>query len=488
MGYLKDGILKVLREGPNKIIEQTGGTDKTPDRHQYERWVFTGKVKKSAFEAANEVQAEYLTDSQTNQGDETEPKVSVIAELVNDTVIRAVLHPLDSGKLPFHVFKWRKRKGHWAGVGVAEQVRTPGRIVTAGTRALLNNAGKSSGSQVVMDPNAVEPANRDHQITGDKLWWLRKDSGVDDVRKVFAAFEWPNRTPELLQVIELGFKLAEEHSSIPLITQGQSGPTTPDTFSGQQLQDNNANQLLRDIGFSLADDVVDPFVTQLYEWLLLDPDVPDEEKGDFKVDVSGAKAAIEKALKDRALIGILGMDPMRMKTYGIDPRAAFGAWCRANRLVAEEFQYAPEKLEEMDKQQPPPPPQVLAAQIRAESAEKIAQSHDSLAAQRNKADIDRDTAYNLSLSERAKNDRELGLEELRLKVRLAELEVQKEERISAQEAKVKLADTTMRLQVQRELSAADTAADLRKQKTPGPVATPPTEPAGRAEPGQAFAQ
>ena len=44
---------------------------------------------------------------------------------------------------------------------------------------------------------------------------------------------------------------AEESTSIPLITQGQTGPTTPDTFGAAQLQNNNANQLLRSVGYAV---------------------------------------------------------------------------------------------------------------------------------------------------------------------------------------------------------------------------------------------
>ena len=48
--------------------------------------------------------------------------------------------------------------------------------------------------------------------------------------------------------------------------------------------------LLRNVGFGLNDTVTTPLVDAFYEWLLLDPDVPDDEKGDYQVDTSGALA------------------------------------------------------------------------------------------------------------------------------------------------------------------------------------------------------
>ena len=472
--FIPAAVEKVAQEGPIRAGETAGKRMQKPHKSQFEVWHFHGAIERTAFAAANPDQAKELDNSMD--------KVFAIVTLVNNTVIRAVQSPLDSGRLPYHVFCWSRRAGHWTGVGIGEQVRTPQRVLNAATRAMLNNAGKSSGAQVVMDPNAVEPADTDTRIVGDKLWYLRNGATTDDVRKVFAAFNWPNTTAQLMTVVDFALKMFEEQSNIPLVTQGQSGKTTPDTFSGQQLQDNNANQLLRSVGYALNDQITTPLVDMFYEWLMLDEGVPNDEKGDYKVDTSGALALIEKAMKDKFFMSLLGMDPMRMQAFGIDPRKVFAEAARVNRLAPAEVQHDEETQKKIDSQPPPPPVEMQVAQLRAASAEKIAQSRDQLAGQKNQNDLDRDTAYNNSLSERARTDRELGIEELRLKLRILETQ----ERMSLQDAKVKVFDTTAKLQVQKELSAQDIAAALHKHHNPPPVITPPTEPAGRAQDGQAF--
>ncbi len=467
--FIADAIKKVLDEGPGKSYGENG-EDKKKHKSQFEVWHFYGAIKRSDFAAANPEQA-----ADVGKG---APDVWAQVTIVNDTVIRAILTPLDSRKLPFRAASWRRRKGHWAGMGVAEQVRGPQRIVNSGVRAVLNNAAKAAGSQVVMMEGAVEPANKDPRITPDKLWLLMKDSGIDDVRKAFAAFEWPSRVNEIMQIVEFGFRSAEEHSSIPLITQGQSGDTTPDTFGGQQLQDNNANQLLRDVGFGLNDNITTPLVDDFYEWLLLDPDVPNGEKGDFQVDTSGALAIIEKALQDQTILAMGGM--VSNRAFKIDPAKWFEAWARSKRLTPSEFQYSEEDWAKIQKEPPPVAPQVQAAQIRAEAQVQVAQSRDQLQAQRNQADVDRDTAYNESLARRDEIAAERAREELSMRWQLALLEYAKQERITLQEAKTRLAETTMKLQVQRELAGTDGR---------GPqVDTPPTEPPGRAEDGKAYQQ
>ena len=469
-GWIKPAIMEVIKEGPNKVNLEQGNPHEPQHKKQFDVWHFTGKIARAAFEAANGDQAEELPEGVD--------EVQAVVTLVNDRVVRAIRPVLESDNLPYRVFNWRRRAGHWAGVGVAEQVKTPQKIVNAATRAMLNNAGMSAGSQIVSIMGALIPADGSQKITPDKLWWLDPASaaGIDDVRKAFAAFEWPNKTPELMQIVEYAFKLAEEHSSIPLITQGQSGDTTPDTFGGQQLQDNNANQLLRDVGFGLNDTVTTPLVDDFYEWLLLDPDVPDDEKGDYQVDTSGALAIIEKALQDQFIPQLVAAskDP----AYDLHPGRCMEALLRSKRLSPEQFQLTEAEKEAKAQQPAPKAPAVEAAEIRAEAQVKVAASRDQLAAQRNQNDMDRDRVYNEVLAGRETANYDYNVRRLELERELALLKYANERQISLDDAKVALARDTMKLSLQRELAGADGE---------GPqVATPPTEPEGRAADGRAY--
>ena len=468
-------------------MNQRPSHEQQDTKDPFEVWHFYGKIPRADFEAANDGQ-DYQPDQAADpDGKPGRDAVDAVVTLVNDTVIRAVLNPLLSGRMPFHVFTWSRRAGHWAGIGVAEQVAIPQIMLNSATREMFNNAAKSSGAHVVMDEEAVEPAiPGDYRMgVGDKLWLLRKGSGVDDVRKVFASFEWPNTTPQLMTLIEFSLKMFEEASSIPLITQGQSGKTTPDTFSGQQLQDNNAMQLLRDVGFRLNDQITTPLVVQFYEWLLIDETIPDEEKGDYQVDASGALAIIEKALNDQRLPMLIEMS--LNPAFGLNPRLCVEGAIRAWRMVPAQFQYTEAEREEMAKRPPPKDPAIEAAEIRAQSAEKIAQSHDQLLTVKTKADTDRDAEYVNSQARRDATMAQAKMEELALRERIANLEYQTKmiefatrKQISLDQAKVELAKETMGIRAQMALAGADGE---------GPQVTePPNEPQGRAPDGRAFQQ
>ncbi len=469
-GWIKSAIKEVIEEGPGAQNTDTGNPSKAPHKKQFEVWHFTGKIAAEAFKAANAEQAEAVPEGID--------EITAVVSIVNNRVIRAVRPVLESERLPFNVFNWRRRAGHWAGVGVAEQIKAPQKIANAATRAMLTNAGLSAGSQIIALLGALVPADGNQRLTPDKLWWLDPSNaaGIDDVRKAFAAVQLPNMTPQLMTIVEYGFKLAEEHSSIPLISQGQSGKTTPDTFGGQQLQDNNANQLLRSVGFSLNDTVTTPLVDSLYEWLLLDPDVPDDEKGDYQVDTSGALAVIEKALQDQT---IMAMAPMvANQAFKIDPAKWFETWCRSKRMSPAEFQYSDADWEKISQQPQPENPTITAAKIRADAQIKTAESRDQLTSHKIDVDTDRDRQYNESLAARDQATVSMRMEELKLQRDLKMLDYALQERISLQEAKVRLADTTMKLQVQKELAGIDGK---------GPqVATPPNEPPGRAPDGEAY--
>ena len=270
-----------------------------------------------------------------------------------------------------------------------------------------------------------------------------------------------------------------------LITQGFSGDTTPDTFGATQIQDNNANQLLRDVGYSVADNITNPLGDQLYEWLLLDPDVPNEEKGDYQVNINAAAVMIERAVHDQT---IMQMGPLvGNPAFGLNPKLWAAQMLRSKRLNPADFQYTEAELAEQAKNQAPPP-QIAVAQIRAQSAEKIAEGHDAASVQKMQVDTDRDRAYVDSQARRDEALANLKLEELRLKVQLAQLDYANREKISLQDAKVKLADTAMKLKTTKELAYADMAASDGKNVVEKPMPTPAVEPPGQAEPGQSYAQ
>lgn len=356
--YLPAQIDKVLKEGPNKCLTTGVNPNQPHNKHRFEAFYFVGTLKRSEVTMTNAVGIDDIPDEIDD--------IFVIATLINDSVVRCVLNPLQSGKFGYRTMPWSRRAGHWAGVGIAEQVAMPQRMVNAGTRALLNNAGLSAGVQIIMDPLSVVAADGNAAITPNKLWYLTADSTADDVRKVFMCVEIPNLGQQLMGVIEYACKLAEEASNIPLISQGQTGATTPQTFGATELQDSNAHILMRNIAISVDDHITSPVVHDYYEWLLLDPEVPDDEKGQFEINAKGSLAMVEKAIQEMVMpqIGQMSLQP----AYRIDPKRWATEFLKGKRLDPRKFEYSQEEQAKMDATPASPPLPLLVEQAKGQNA------------------------------------------------------------------------------------------------------------------------
>jgi hypothetical protein len=429
-------------------------------------------------------------------------EMHAIVTLINDSVVRAAINPLDSGNFPYHSMPWQRRAQHWAGVGVAEQMRTPQRVTNAALRALLNNAGKSAGSQLVIDQGAIRPADENWTITPDKIWFKTND-GPADVRQAMMAIQVPNVTQQLMEIITMGERFAEETTSIPLIAQGQSGATTPDTFGAAQLQNNNANQLLRSIGYAFDDYITEPVVRQYYEWLLLDPDVPNEEKGEFQIDAHGSIALVERAIQDQSIaqMGNMAANPL----YGVDPKKWAKLFLKSKHLDPEDVMYSKEEQDKLDAAPPPEAPAVTVAKIGADTAmkqlaakqtveqqsqaseERIAQAAQTLES----GHVQNDAARVAAEQQRTHVEATVKLHELQMQHDLALLDYANRNHINIAQAKVALAKTAMQLQTERELNQANNMAGDRKHRrdmAQRNMPKPPAQAPGRAAPGQAFTQ
>lgn len=458
-GYLSSQIDEVIKEGPERCNLDDQGlprNDKPANRHQYTIWYFHGGLSADDMSAISGVPREKFAGE----------TVYAVCTMVNDRVIRASVNPLEkSGEHPYHAVPWQRRPGHWAGVGVGEQLNVPQRVTNASTRSMLNNAGVSAGGQIVVDTACVVPADGNWTIYANKLWYKNAEAGVDDINKAFAVFQIPNVTAQLMSIIQYGMQLAEEATSIPLITQGMSGKTTPETYGAAQLQNNNAQQLLRNIGYQVDDYVTEPIVRQSYEWLLLDPDVPDEEKGDWEISAHGSIALVERAIQDQTILqlGAMVMNP----AFGMSPPRWFEQMLKSKRLDPRDFEMTEEEKSKLANQPPPEAPQVAAAKIREQGA-----------MERAKLDTDRDRAYVEAETERTRHEHEARMEELRLKRELALLEYANTTRQTLAKIKADLARDAAKIDLQRELGHLSARASQ--------VTKPPVEPAGRAPRGQAF--
>lgn len=464
--YLESALEAVLKEGPQR--RHDGNTGYTaPDAEMFEVWYYYGVA------TADDLAAAGVSDVKPGS------VIPVFITMINDRVIKAARSTLDSGDFPYDVMPWQPRAGHWTGIGVARQVRTPQRMVNAATRNMMDNAGIAAGPQIIFQKGIVKPTDGDYTIVPRKLWEMSGDTPIDDVRKAFAAIEIPMHEASLLAVIQFALKMAEDVTGMPMLMQGQQGRAA-ETVGGMQMLTNNSNTPMRTIAKQFDDYITCPHLGRYYEFLLM-YGPSDDEKGDFQVSARGSSALFERDAQNQA---IMAMAPFVQDTaFKIDPAKWIEQWLKAQRLTASNFQYSDDEwkqLQEQMQQNQPADPRIEATKISAEASIEREKIKAAVTEKRIEVDTDRDTAYLQAENDRTQLEHQARQRELDQKERIAMLQYATQERITLDQAKADLAKTAMQLRTQKELAGMGDSAT-------GPqVATPPTEPPGRADDGQAY--
>jgi len=482
-GYISEQIDKVLEEGPEKN-GYTGDNQKPKGNERFTVWYFFGDIKTDELEACG---CRFRTDYPESEDDAALPErpgdVSpVVVTMVNETVIKAHLDP-NGGVFPYDYLAWQTVADTPHGVGVSRQMRTAQDMVNAGGRTLMENAGLS-GKPIIVIGDGVEPADDsgDYTLRGGMIFRLAADSEIKKTSDAVSSITIPSMQVELMEIIKLGYKIAEDSTGVTFLLQGQQG-SAPDTVGGMELLNRNAFALLRRVARLADENVTEPHIRRYYNWILLHGD--DDEKGDLMIDAVGSSALVEREIKIMEMTQMLTMS--LNPAFGWSPAKVAAETLRARRLDPSKFEMDEDEKAKLGQQAPAPA--VQAAQIRAESAEKIAEgkfNHDQqmevarLDMQEHaiQSDTDRDTLHVQAVNQRNQYEHDARMEEMRLRERLAMMEYANRHQITLDQVKGDLAGTAMKLKTQIQLAGKDGK---------GPqVATPLVEPAGRAPNGEAF--
>lgn len=477
-GYIGWKIEEVLEEGPDgpeaKARENGGEGDITGKEDQtkgrYDTWYYYGTLKRKDFACICMMADPEWTEESAGMSppsNDDRDVVDAIVTMINDHVVKAALAPLDSGKIPYKNFSWKRRPGHWAGIGIAEQMMPAQKMLNGAVRSMMNNAGKSAGSQIVIDQKAVRPADGQWNLTPDKVWYKSGEEVQGPIDDVFKMYEIPNVTEQLMKIVQLAMQIAEDTTSITLSSTGgaQKQASQPGTFGGAQIQDSNQNQLLRSIGYSYDDCITEPVVEDMYEYLLMDDEVPDNEKGDFEIDAHGSIVLVEKAIQDQTIaqMGQLVTNP----EFEIDPAKWATQMIKMKKLDPTDFKYTPQQLAAKQAQPPPEDPKVTVAKVTAASQEA------------------RTKAVEQSETERAHIASSDSMAALKVKRELAMLEYANNHKMTILDVQSQLAETSMKLQAEMKLNDQNNHHEIHKAIIDQ---APPAEVPGRAADGHEFDQ
>jgi len=484
-GYLDEQIRLIIDEGPFKATKEKPGrpdpTDLTKgdSDHLFEIWYYHGRVRREDLEAAGfDLEAEMTAERDAQWGDgehgpdEEPPPVDVpdfasaVLEIVNNRVIKAALNPLDDGSFPYDIMVWKKRAGLPWGQGIARLIRTAQRMVNGAVRMLMDNAGRASGPMLYYNPNLVRPANGVAEIRGWKIWeGTGSDADLEDIRKAISFITVEMYVQDLMAIIQLGLKFAEDVTGLPMILQGQMGQKAPDTLGGMQMLSNNAGTVLRRIARLFDDLLTEPHLRRWYRWVLAYGE--DDERGDFTVNAQGSSALVERELQGQALGPLLGV--VLNPAYGVDPKKIMYEFLKSQRLDTSRVEYDDEEWRQIvAKLAEGPQDQTLAvAEVRArvdEFGHKVRERIAQIQSAAKAAEGDKERAFDAAV--------------MQFEAELDGARAAGEERMHVDDIRAMLGKVMLTLRTQKELAFTPKPAPQ--------VAPAAAEPPGRAANGEGF--
>ena len=464
-GYIKEQIDLVIQEGPCRAIDKYDADSDRPGLSipagardkLHEIWYYYGVMSKKDL-----MLIDYFADKQREYDDEY---VNVHVVMINNHVIKATVSHIATGDFPYDIMVWQRREGLPWGIGVARQIRPAQRMVLGASRHMMDNAGVAGGPMIFFNSGVVEPASGPYEVKPWKMYMNGEDfdPAIHKLSDAIQVVTIPMLQGELEAIIQLGLKMAEDITGLPMIMQGQVNKRTPTTLGGMEMQNNNASTVLRRIARNYDDLVTENHIRRYYDYILKHVD-DDSMKGDLMIDARGSSALVERESQNQQVIQLANY--VANPIFGVDPKKWMTEYLKATKLDAKRFEYDDEKWQEIvtNMMNGPEDPRLAVAQFKAEHDERMKQ----FTTQYESGEKEKDRNLQIALAEM---EREFD-------VYLQEMKEEGDTSRTADKLKTQISKTIMELKSQFALSGS---SDMAPQ-----VANPVVEPAGRAPEGQAF--
>lgn len=254
------------------------------------------------------------------------------AWVCNNLLLRLSLTHIEGEyKLPYNIAHWERDSGSVFGHGVPYLLRHPQRIINNAYIMLLDNASLTSGPQIVLNKEMIEPASRDgdYDIAPMKVWFMTEYGA--DVREAMQFVNVPAQMEGIANIIDMAIQFGDIESSTPQIQQGEI-PHGNNTFSGlaQVLSATNINQKRASLNWD--DYITRPLMEAWYHHEMQYGTNP-AAKGDLKVVIGGATERIDAQIKAQELERALGLAQSSEEfLIHIDPAKAFRQLIKLNRV------------------------------------------------------------------------------------------------------------------------------------------------------------
>lgn len=281
-------------------------------------------------------------------------------------VIRLELENIEAQyETPYAVAVWKRDPTSPFGFGHPLLLADAQRVVTASYHMILDNASLTSGPQMSMYQQYIQPVDGSYEITPNKVWLLT-DPSVS-IKDAINFFTPTNVIGNILPVLQLARNFADEESAT---ISPVSSPQNVDSATGQLILASNSTTILDFLAEEWDDQVTEKTIRRCYAWnMQYNP--KEDIKGDFVVDVKSSSEYKNKQMyiRDMERLSVEMTQNPAMAEW-INPKALVMARLNLMHIPDNKIVYTDEEhAAEMQKKQGQVDPNVLQMQIaQAEAA------------------------------------------------------------------------------------------------------------------------
>jgi len=285
-------------------------------------------------------------------------------------VLRVELSNIENFEIPYTLCPYKEDPASVFGIGMPMLIKDQQRVVTEAWRMVLDNTSASSGPQIVMQRDLIEPSDKSWELRPRKQWFMNDVSSR--ISDAFQFFVVPNVTPQIMSVLTAAKSFAEEESGIPMLVSSGLGSAQVGTDSATGLGLlQQASTVLSDLANEVWDDLMtEKHISRMVAWnIQYNQDA--SIKGNFKVDVRSSSDFRNKQLYIRDMEK-LSLEASQNPNLGenIDMNELARARLSMMRLPSTSIVLSPEQVEQKRQQaaaNQPPNPELLKYNLEVEA-------------------------------------------------------------------------------------------------------------------------
>lgn len=282
-------------------------------------------------------------------------------------VIRMELENIEAQfETPYSVSVWKRDPTSIFGYGLPLILGDAQRVVTQSYHMILDNASLTSGPQVALYQQYIQPIDGKYELSPNKVWLLTDPQyGIKDAIDFFYP---PNVIGNIMPVLQLARQFADEESAV---ASPMGSSKNADSATGQLIDDKNSTTLLDFFAEEWDDQVTEKIIRRMYGWnMQYNP--REDIKGDYIIDVKSSSEYKNKQIHIRDLERLsmeVAQNPSMALWINQDQLAV--ARLSLMSLPSNKIVRSPEEYAAAAQQQAQQPnPQMIELEIKQKEAER----------------------------------------------------------------------------------------------------------------------